>query len=382
LAAACRLAHGRRDVVVIRARRGGEAPRAPGSPGGEEDARSGQPLPGAPDAECPLTDWVPGDFFRIPHLAGGLVKRSGAVLFRRVCYHNSDLTRRVEHTMRKAAGYIVRSEELTKALRSAAEKAGAALRSASAFPAIRLAEDQVQLATSPPTRCRLLLVTHGQPATAIGELALPVHSLSPPSLVVAGLDIPLGRGRKLPQPGGALHVVEAPERSEIGMFFRARNVLHVRMLSTSKASGIRAAELSAMVAALQQAELLPAALPLGRARGAVWHPPAAVALDLETHVAKRSLLAGAAGGFADSITGQTLWPSVRSALLAADVAADALDSDDPQGALARFKTLWRKQLADYLRPPSTSLQMLLPLLFVNRRIVARFTAALLFGENI
>ena len=48
----------------------------------------------------------------------------------------------------------------------------------------------------------------------------------------------------------------------------------------------------------------------------------------------------------------------------------------------KFKNHWRKNLADYLRPPNTSLQMLLPLLFVNQQIVAKFTRALLFGETI
>ena len=48
----------------------------------------------------------------------------------------------------------------------------------------------------------------------------------------------------------------------------------------------------------------------------------------------------------------------------------------------KFKTSWREHLADYLRPPNTSLRLLLPLLFVNQSIVERFTRALLYGESI
>jgi hypothetical protein len=62
--------------------------------------------------------------------------------------------------------------------------------------------------------------------------------------------------------------------------------------------------------------------------------------------------------------------------------AAALARPRVQDELMRFKTAWRKTLADYLRPPNTSLQMLLPLLFVNRQIVPKFTRALLLGENI
>jgi hypothetical protein len=47
-----------------------------------------------------------------------------------------------------------------------------------------------------------------------------------------------------------------------------------------------------------------------------------------------------------------------------------------------FRDVWRNELAEYLRPPNTSLQMLLPLLFVNKRIVTKFTRALLYGEDI
>ena len=172
------------------------------------------------------------------------------------------------------------------------------------------------------------------------------------------------------------------EQSELGMFFVAGSHVHLRVVSTSSASGTRAAELSAMLTALQGARLLPDDLRLDRARGAVWTPPAGVALEMDSHVAKRCLLAGTAGGFADSITGQVPAQSIHSALLAANVAARALKARDVQDALMEYKNIWRKALADGLRPPSTPPQMLLPLLFANRRIVGRFTKALLYGQPI
>ncbi len=137
-----------------------------------------------------------------------------------------------------------------------------------------------------------------------------------------------------------------------------------------------------MLSSLQRAGMLPADLPLGRARGAVWHPPAGAALEMESHVAKRCILAGTAGGFCEPVTGQTLRPSVESALLAAQAALAALQSANTQETLMEFKTAWREHLARYLRPPSIPLHLLLPLLFVNRSMVDKFTRALLYGESI
>jgi hypothetical protein len=181
---------------------------------------------------------------------------------------------------------------------------------------------------------------------------------------------------------GALHVIESRDRSDMGMFMVSDSKLHIRLISASVASGMRAEELSTLLGKLQRANVVPADLPLSKAIGAVWYPPAGMALELETHVAKRCMLIGTAGGFAESITGQTLYPSIRSAMIASDIAHAALDHPHTQEELMKYKTHWRSNLADYLRPPNTSLQMLLPLLFVNEQIVAKFTRALLFGESI
>jgi len=335
----------------------------------------------APCVECPLSDWSPKGLIGVAGLPPGLGKRSGAAAFSRVCYHSVQLNQQVEHRSRGTLGHFVRAGQLVQALRSACRAAGVRTYAGATSPAIRLEEDHVELIGSNHLTGRLLIVAQSRPNDVLGELAMPLRTVPNATLVAAGVDVPL-RARSARSLAGALHVVELPERSELGAFFAVRDMLHLRVISNSPASGTRVAELSSMVARLQQARLIPADLALGRATGAVWRPPAGVALELETHVAKRCLLAGTAGGFAESITGQALAPSVRSALLAAKVAAEALKARDVQGELMKFKTVWRRSLADSLRPPNTSLHMLLPLLFVNERIVAKFTRALLYGENI
>jgi len=335
------------------------------------------------DTECPLTDWLPRTFFRITGLPKDLAGRSGAQDFTKVLFHNASLGKQVEYRSRSAAGQFVSVAALTKALRSAATAAGAKVRTSTTSPAIRLAEDHVELLGSRHVTAKVLIIANNRPNDVLSELALPMRTLPDSPLRVAGLDVPLTAHRAAAKEmTGVLHVMELRERTELGIFFAANGVLHLRVVSSSAASGTRAAELSGMVSSLQQAGIIPSRLPLGRARGAVWNPPAGMALELESHVAKRCLLVGTAGGFVESITGQSLAPSVRSALLAADVAVEALASDQPQNTLMKFKTSWRRHLADYLRPPNTSLHMLLPLLFVNQRIVAKFTRALLYGDSI
>ncbi len=334
-----------------------------------------------PANECPLADWVPQGFFQLLGLPKSLARDCGAKSFRNVRYHNVALDKRVEYRSRKTSGLFLQQADLCKAQRAAAAKAGVKMRSTKTPPTIHLQEERVRLAGTTQLTAQLLLIAHSCPNDVLTDLALPVHTVPQSQLVVAALDVPAGDGHSAALQR-ALHVIELPERSELGIFFPLDNVIHLRVISNSPAAGTRAEELSEMVTNLQAAEILPGNLQLGRARGALWNPPAGVALELETHVAKRCILAGTAGGFADSITGQTIRPSVASALLAAEMALAALKSPDTQETLMEFKTSWREHLADSLRPPSTSLQLLLPLLFVNQNIVNRFTRALLYGENI
>ena len=333
--------------------------------------------------ECPLTDWLPKPFFQMAGLPAGLGKLARAEAFSNVCYHTATFTSTVQYKSRAEAGHFVHVPALIKAMRAAAGKAGAKIRISTTWPAIHLDEDHVEILGSRRVRARMLIIAQNRPNDVLSKLSIPLRTVPVGSLLVSGLDVPVGRRRAdIARLDGALHVVELRERTELGLFFVANGLFHVRVISNSVASGNRAAELSGMIGGLQQASIIPADLPLARAKGAVWYPPAGVALELETHVAKRCLLAGTAGGFVECITGQSLAPSVRSALLAADVVVDALASSEPQNTLMQFKTSWRKTLADYIRPPNTSLHMLLPLLFVNQRIVAKFTRALLYGENI
>ena len=332
---------------------------------------------------CPLAEWVPAFLFDRLGKAGlgkTLARQAGATPFFRVLYHDAALERSAEYKRKPPAGYFLPAGALAELLHGLAGRAGANHRTSKHAPAIELHEDDIELLGTRRCRAKMLLVAQDSPTHTLAELGRPVRLAPASPMLSVGLDIPLN-GKPGPD-DEALHIVEMAERSELAMFFTVAGVVHLRVLSTSRAAGNRTAELTALLARLRETNLLPEKLSLGKTRGAVWHPPAGAALEQETHEAKRTLLIGSAGGFAESTTGQSLAPSVQSGLLAAKLLGEALDGGKPQEKLMEFRDRWRKELADYLRPPNTAVSMLLPLMFLNPRIVPKLTAALLWGEDV
>ncbi len=341
--------------------------------------------------ESPLADWIPSDVFKVcPALRA--VKSAGTDrAFRQVQFHSGDLTRQAAYHSRSTAGYVLRSGRLLEALRSAAATAGVRRAQFKLAPEVELQETAVVLRERPASqaggfrskprrelRARLLLIAQGSPAEVVGGLALPVRSVPVGRLSACGLDAPAGQSG----PDGALHVVSYPNRERLGMYFAARGIVHVRVLSADPSAPAGADDLGELIGRLRGGGLLPAQMNLSKAAAASWRPPGGVALELETHLAKRTLLIGTAGGFASAMTGQTLDASVRSALVAAEVAEKALRSRQCQDALAEYKRKWRDELANRIRAPGASLRMLLPIVFSNKAMATRCARAILYGEAI
>lgn len=108
--------------------------------------------------------------------------------------------------------------------------------------------------------------------------------------------------------------------------------------------------------------------------------PAGVALDLDTHVGKRCLLTGDAGGFVAAFSQEGIYPAMRSGRIAAETALRALEAPLMQDELATFGHAWRGELADYLRMPNTDLSLLTPLVFNNEQMSLRVARAFLLGR--
>jgi len=110
--------------------------------------------------------------------------------------------------------------------------------------------------------------------------------------------------------------------------------------------------------------------------------PTRFSLEFDSHVGKRSVLIGDAGGFVSAASREGIYPAMWSAQVAADVVTQALKSRHPQDELRLFNTRWRTAMAEYLRPPTSETGFLLPLIFSNQQMADRMAAACWRGENI
>jgi flavin-dependent dehydrogenase len=176
----------------------------------------------------------------------------------------------------------------------------------------------------------------------------------------------------------ALEVVLGGGRAaQLATLVRAAGQLRLSFV-TRDVSTPPAAQLHLFVEAARAEGLLPSKLSAPPAEGL---SPAGVALDVETHVGKRALLIGDAGGFVSAFSNEGIYPALKSGWLAAETAARALKSPVLQDELAMFSAVWRADLAEYLRMPNTDLSLLLPLVFNNAQMSKRVARAFLLGQK-
>ncbi len=98
-------------------------------------------------------------------------------------------------------------------------------------------------------------------------------------------------------------------------------------------------------------------------------------------VARRTLLAGPAGGFVSS-TGEDVYPSCWSAVIAAEVAAKAVKATQVQDALGHYRGKWGGSLGEYLLGPQQNLRFLLPLVFKNPVMTDRLAESIFRGQSL
>jgi flavin-dependent dehydrogenase len=113
-------------------------------------------------------------------------------------------------------------------------------------------------------------------------------------------------------------------------------------------------------------------------RSAPVRPAGALGRDV---VARRTLLAGPAGGFI-SATGEDLYPSCWSARVAAEVADQALQSAHVQDALGDYRGQWGGDLGEYLLGPQQNLKFLLPLVYKNPVMTDRLAHSAFRGTSL
>ncbi len=281
---------------------------------------------------------------------------------------------------------VVDTARLTNAMLAAAADKGATVSMGIEAAGIEAREDAVSLSITGDRRIegKLLLAADGCDSLSFASLG---HDApTPPDLETSCCQVVLNRAAS-PKSAGATRgnkltwIVSADDLSSYGYVFEVGQLAVIGFVTVAPLREIPAHFVRAL-AQWKNTGLVPNGVNIDPARAEIRRVPRAVALEMETHVAKHCILIGDAGGFVSAVCHEGLYPAIWSARLAVDVCREALGSSHPQDVLAEFDARWRREMVEYLRLPNADLRFLVPLIFSNERMAHRFANALLSGQNI
>ncbi|MBN1347497.1 MAG: FAD-dependent monooxygenase [Phycisphaerae bacterium] len=299
-----------------------------------------------------------------------------------VTFHSATFDKQI--TARPGASLAFASDRgvLENALLDAATTAGATLTLGRRVTGVDVQEESVRLTLSDETdlNARFLVGADGARSLVADHLGLAVSSEPAHWQAQWDTTLPASRGGPSKDRGTeTAFVLGLIGKQGIGYLLRRADHLAIGVAGKAGAGEIgEYFEIFAEDAA--RAGLLPKGIE--PAQPATLPTPAGAAIEMETHVGKRSLLVGDAGGFVTPISYEGIYPGMWSASIAADVIADAASSATAQDVLGEYDARWRTAMADYLRLPNTDLHFLLPLIFANQQMADRMAGAMLAGQNI
>lgn len=302
--------------------------------------------------------------------------------FHRVTFHSADFAKTIEPKLPRPAGFLVDRHALDHVLVRRAAKQGAAVQDACAVKDILLKESSVhvQVKDGETVEGRILILAPGSGSPLLQRVGLTREAA--PAYWSALVHAPLEKRRS----EAAVAIVWGLDRyGSFGILCLGRN----RFSIAAHAAGEKPNAIPFLKRLCTDAHrhgLVPRDLTESASKAGVTASPAGHGLDMDTHVAKHTLVIGAAGGFVAAASNEGLYPGMWSAVIAAEVVEETLRAAKKgapvQDQLMRFDTAWRTHMADYLRSPHTDIQFLLPLIFANQPMADRMAAAFFFGENI
>jgi len=336
-----------------------------------------------PTAHLPRTTWVGKDAQAILEGIGLSARDALGPVLKQLVFHSPDLSQHATSNVARIGTRLIDRANLLEQLTAAARRGGAEVFTEDPIVQIELGESLVtaSLQSGEALEAQLLIAADEVESLLVRHLtharfhkSLVCHQLDlhPPAQVLSEFfgTTPLASvAFNCPRVDASAYVLAGAGRLAVGLATSADN-------ST-------AAELFAQFCGMAaQCGLIPSDLPLKPELADTWLSPAGAAVELETHVAKRAILIGRAGGFVAAVSSQDAYPEMWSAQLAADVALRALASSNPQDEMGCFDAAWRTPMARYLQPPNTDLQFLLPLVFSNSQMADRLARAILTGQPI
>lgn len=301
--------------------------------------------------------------------------------FTDVTLYNADCTKSARPTFDGQVGYIIDRAAFDNALAEAAVAGGATLLQGVGAVDLRLNETEVVITLSDQKRVtsRLLLMAAGRGSPLAVRLGF-VQRSAESSIWSAQIEGPIKSRSKSAAPRVAV-ILGLDGGGSFGFccVSPARAALSVNWLGDPAPAVPELVRLCKLAA---ERGIMPTDLSGKAAAVKTIRSPAAAALDMDSHVAKHTLLVGDAGGFVSAASNEGIYPAMWSAKIAAAVIDRALQSPYSQDELMSFDSAWRLEIADHLRSPHTDIRFLLPLIFSNQAMADRMGAAFFFGENI
>ncbi|HUU84877.1 MAG TPA: NAD(P)/FAD-dependent oxidoreductase [Phycisphaerae bacterium] len=326
------------------------------------------------------TVWVSAEAAALLDTAGLDAKAMLGQPFDDVTFYSADLGKTAKPALGGPAGYLVNRSAFEHELVKAAVKAGAELRENSRVVDIGLFEHEVEarFGEGESARGRVLLAAMGYR----NDLAGPLYRAGqPPAPLVWTAQVEAAL-KKSGQAKPAVAVVLGLDRN--GAFGLV--MVTPKRLAVAIGAGGGPQQVTKLFTELCQrlaaGGVVPVDLSSEAAEAKVRPSPAGIALEMDTHVAKHTLIIGEAGGFVAAASNEGIYPAMWSAQLASEVVLEALGSKHSQDVLMQFDSKWRMSMAEYLRPPNTDIQFLLPLIFSNQPMADRMGAAFFCGRNI
>jgi len=310
----------------------------------------------------------------------GVKKKSlDAIPFEAVTFHTGDFSKSAKPAFDGPAGYLTTRGRLRAALMDAIAASGAELITEAQAKDLQLGESMLSIDLGDDRRVesQLLLLATGKQSRLLDRCGLGRRS-SGRHVYTSQVDADLDSKVKAPRVGVVLGLDRA---GSFGQYYLRDKRLTVTVNWLGEV-GDAVKTLINLCKMGHAHEILPVDLSREAASAVVVPSPAGLALDIDTHVGKHTLLVGDAGGFVAAASNEGVYPAMWSAQIAVDVLESALTSVYSQDELMSFDAQWRMTMADYLRSPNTDIQFLLPLIFSNQAMADRMGAAFFFGENI
>lgn len=322
----------------------------------------------------PCAAWISPAGIKLCAACGLKARAAKAVEFKGLRLHSWDLKRSVDVKDPQLRGWLVDRAVFDHALlRVALRKKAEALLGVE-VQELRLGEDQAAAGLSDGQ------VVNGKVVLIADGIDSPTAQLA--NIAAAGTQGHLTRCVSVefegPKAQRGLKVVIGPRRvGQLATLVRAGRRQHLSML-TREPRRIAEEHFRAFSQAAAAGGFLP---PQALASPVTRVSPAGAALDMDSHVGKRCLLIGDAGGFVAAFSNEGVYPAMKSGWIAAETAARALKAPLLQDELTSFHTAWQSELADYLRMPNTDLSLLMPLIFSNPQMSQRVARAFLLGQK-